>query len=175
MSSGKTTVKVFGGTVGYVAADPKNSIKNNLPYGNVFGGSAGEAAPNISNSPRYHYCPAFFSGYVNATDVNIGGYECTTAFTHNAKNYAVGDRMTYGELQTALEGSSYFVNGKPSTDYWKVIGPTKIYSSVYGGGQDGHVRRDTHVTVVAGEIGLAYNTDNQSLLKTTNLDDDQWL
>ena len=48
--------------------------------------------------------------------------------------------------------------------------------SVYGGGQDGHLRRDTHVTVNSGEIGLAYNTDNRTnVLKTSNLDDLQWL
>ncbi len=163
LSSGKTTVKVFGGTVGYIAEDPTVSMKNNLPYGNVFGGSAGEAAPEIAEYPRYLYSPAFFSGYVNETDVNIGGYECTTAFTHNEKNYAVGDRMTFGELQTALDGSSYFVNGKPSTNHWKVIGPTKIYSSVYGGGQDGHVRRDTKVTVIGGEIGIPYNATSISI------------
>ena len=184
LNSGITSVKVFGGTVGYVAADPKNSIKNNLPYGNVFGGSAGEAAPNVpqSLSPRYKYCPAFFSGYVNETDVNIGGYECITAFSHDDKNYAVGDTMTLGELQKALAGSEYLVNSKPNTTYWKVIGPTKIYGSVYGGGQDGHVRRDTHVTVVAGEIGLAFTPENRALLKTNTLssitdelDNDQWL
>lgn len=175
LSSGKTTVKVFGGTVGYIAEDPTVSMKNNLPYGNVFGGSAGEAAPEIAEYPRYLYSPAFFSGYVNETDVNIGGYECTTAFTHNEKNYAVGDRMTFGELQTALDGSSYFVNGKPSTNHWKVIGPTKIYSSVYGGGQDGHVRRDTKVTVIGGEIGIPYNATYISLLNTDNLDDPQWV
>ena len=175
LSSGKTTVKIFGGTVGYIAEDPTESIKNNLPYGNVFGGSAGEAAPEIAEDPRYLYSPAFFSGYVNETDVNIGGYECTTAFTHNEKNYAVGDRMTFGELQTALDGSSYFVNGKPSTNHWKVIGPSQIYSSVYGGGQDGHVRRDTKVTVIGGEIGVAYNSTNQGTLQTDNLDDPQWV
>ena len=181
MSSGKTTVKVFGGTVGYVDADPKNSIKNNLPYGNVFGGSAGEAAPNVPQnlSPRYHYCPAFFSGYVNETDVNIGGYECISTFTHSKKTYKVGDRMTLGELQTALAGSSYLVNGKPNPTYWTTVGPTRIYGSVYGGGQDGHVRRDTHVTVVAGEIGVPYDVDGDktyyNMLKTADLDDDQWL
>ena len=63
LSSGKTNVKVFGGTVGDLS-DPTKK-KNFLPYGNVFGGSAGEAAPNVPVSlrPRYHYCPAFFSGY----------------------------------------------------------------------------------------------------------------
>ena len=98
LSSGKTTVKVLGGTVGYIdATDPTVSMKNQLPYGNVFGGSAGEAAPNIAQTPRYEYSPAFFSGFVNETDVTIG-----------------------------QAGS----------------GPT-ILGSVYGGGQDGHVRRDT--------------------------------
>jgi hypothetical protein len=129
LSSGKATVKVFGGTVGYIDADPTKSMKNELPYGNVFGGSAGEAAPNIAEDPRYEYSPAFFSGYVNQTDVTIG-----------------------------QAGS----------------GPT-ILGSVYGGGQDGHVRRDTKVTVLGGEIGVPYNSTNQTLLKTDNLDSPQWL
>ncbi len=137
LSSGKTTVKVLGGTVGYInKADPSKSIKNNLPYGNVFGGSAGEAAPNVdrSLSPRYHYCPSFFSGYVNETDVTIG---------------AIG-----------------------------TTGPT-ILGSVYGGGQDGHVRRWTQVEVNSGTIGLPFNSVNQGILgnlKTAdNKDNTQWL
>ena len=91
LNSGKTFVKVFGGTVGYInATDPSKSMKNDLPYGNVIGGSAGEAAPNISEMPRYLYSPAFFSGYVNETDVNIGGYKCKTAYS----TYHVGDSIT---------------------------------------------------------------------------------
>ena len=130
LSSGKTTVKVLGGIVGYIdATDPTVSMKNQLPYGNVFGGSAGEAAPNIAQTPRYLYSPAFFSGFVNETDVTIG-----------------------------QAGS----------------GPT-ILGSVYGGGQDGHVRRDTKVTVLGGEIGVPYNSTNQTLLKTDNLDSPQWI
>ena len=130
LSSGKTTVKVLGGIVGYIdATDPTVSMKNQLPYGNVFGGSAGEAAPNIAQTPRYLYSPAFFSGFVNETDVTIG-----------------------------QAGS----------------GPT-ILGSVYGGGQDGHVRRDTKVTVLGGEIGVPYNSTNQTLLQTDNLDSPQWI
>jgi hypothetical protein len=129
LSSGKATVKVFGGTVGYIDADPTKSMKNELPYGNVFGGSAGEAAPNIADDPRYEYSPAFFSGYVNETDVTIG----------------------------TAEG-----------------GPT-ILGSIYGGGQDGHVRRDTKVTVLGGEIGVPYTQSNQTLLQTDTLDSPQWM
>ena len=139
LHSGKATVKVLGGTVGYVnETNPVLSMKNELPYGNVFGGSAGEAAPNIAETPRYLYSPAFFSGYVNETDVTIG------------KTRA--DFATDGDYET------YLASGTP-----------KILASVYGGGQDGHVRRDTRVVVNNGEIGMPYNDTNRTLLQTTGL------
>ena len=140
LNSGKTTVQVLGGIVGY-ENDPTKT-KNNLPYGNVFGGSAGEAAPNVpaSASPRYLYCPAFFSGYVNETDVTIG---------------------TSGQVTDENAGKPGYA--------------PKILCSVYGGGQDGHVRRDTKVTVYSGEIGMPYTTENQALLNTDNLDDPMWM
>jgi hypothetical protein len=148
LNSGKTTVKVLGGTVGYIdATDPTVSMKNQLPYGNVFGGSAGEAAPNIANDPRYEYSPAFFSGYVNETDVTIG---------KSRSDFATDD-----------EFNTYLSNGAP-----------KIYASVYGGGQDGHVRRDTKVTVNSGEIGVPYKSTSDSrtaLLTNYGLDDPQWM
>lgn len=139
LHSGKATVKVLGGTVGYVnETNPVLSMKNELPYGNVFGGSAGEAAPNIAETPRYLYSPAFFSGYVNETEVTIG------------KTRA--DFATDGDYET------YLASGTP-----------KILASVYGGGQDGHVRRDTRVVINNGEIGMPYNDTNRTLLKTTGL------
>ena len=49
MNSGICTVKILGGTVGYTGT------KDGLPYGNVFGGCRGDAAPNITESPRYLY------------------------------------------------------------------------------------------------------------------------
>ncbi|MGC8140618.1 hypothetical protein ACP3W2_24445, partial [Salmonella enterica] len=67
LNSGKATVNIVGGTVGTAGGE-----KDDLPTGNVFGGCRGEAAPNIPNTPRYHYAPSFFSGYVNMTDVTIG-------------------------------------------------------------------------------------------------------
>ena len=162
LSSGKATVKVLGGIVGY----PDNSEKNNMPYGNVFGGSAGEAAPNIVESPRYLYSPAFFSGYVNETDVTIGGgYRCTTACTIGGISYKVGDTVTAEEFNAFGSGESN----------WTAITAPKIYASVYGGGQDGHVRRDTKVTVNNGEIGLKYDETNRGLLKADDINDPQWL
>ena len=141
LNSGKTTVKVLGGIVGYIDADPTKSMKNELPYGNVFGGSAGEAAPNLPDvSDLYLYSPAFFSGYVNETDVTIG---------------------TSGQATDEHAGETGYA--------------PLIYGSVYGGGQDGHVRRDTKVTVYSGEIGKPYNATNISLLKTDDLDSPQWM
>ena len=147
LNSGETKVIVTGGQVGYVkSSDPSDTMKDGLPYGNVYGGCRGEAAPNILDSPRYKYCPGFFSGYANVTNVTIG-----------------------------TEGS---------TD-----GPT-IYGSVYGGGQDGHVRRDATVTVYGGEIGLPFNETNRDIFNPDTdpdpevvkkksleeeLDDPQWL
>jgi len=131
---------VLGGIVGYVnKANPAESTKGLLPYGNVFGGSAGEAAPNVANDPRYEYSPAFFSGYVNETDVTIG---------------------TSGQETDADAGKT----GKAP----------RILGSVYGGGQDGHVRRDAKVTVYSGEIGVPYTSENQGVLGS-NPDDPQWM
>jgi hypothetical protein len=161
LGSGKTTVNVISGTVGYIdESNPENSMKNELPYGNVIGGSAGEAAPNIAKEPRYEYTPAFFSGYVNETDVTIGGYRCKTAYG----DYKVNDCITAEQYNALTDNQAN----------WELVGPT-IYASVYGGGQDGHVRRDTKVTVIGGEIGKPYNSTNISLLKTNDLDDPQWL
>ena len=163
LNSGKTTVNVIGGTVGIV----NTALKEGLPYGNVFGSSRGEAAPNVPVSlrPRYQYCPGFFSGYVNETDVNIGGYRCKTGYTSGDITYSVGDKLTaeqYGKLTSADKAK------------WELTGPT-IRGSVYGGGQDGHVRRDTKVTMYSGEIGLPYTSANQTLLQTSDLDNALWL
>ena len=106
LNSGICTVNITGGTVGYTGT------KDGLPYGNVFGGCRGEAAPNIVETPRYLYSPEFYVGYANETRVTIGAEGSTT-------------------------------------------GP-RIFGSVYGGGQDGHVRRDAKVTINSGEIGSTY-------------------
>ena len=156
LSSGQTYVSVTGGTVGYIdEADPEASFKDGLPYGNVFGGCRGESAPNVPDdvAPRYQYIPSFYSGYVNETDVKIG--KALADFT--------------GET-AAADYAAYVATGAP-----------KILGSVYGGGQDGHVRRWTHVTVNNGDIGLPYTDANRTLLKTNTrsrsaeLDNPQWL
>jgi len=177
MSSGITNVSITGGRVGFMpdyntpieytsytthangntlgdntanANDyykllKKIIYKDDLPTGNVFGGSRGTTAPDVGKlSPRYEFVPEFYLGYVNETNVVIGGTG---------------------------------------------TGPT-LLGSVYGGGQDGHVRRDTKVNIVKGKIGIEYSIANRKLVGTlaysaadgdaatsdhTDITDDQWL
>ena len=185
LNSGNTEVDVIGGEIGYVdTTDPNKSMyplkdkkpyDASLPYGNVFGGCRGESAPNISETPRYHYSPEFFSGYVNETKVTIGGYKCKTAYS----TYNVGDCITASEFDALA--SNVQAN-------WEKTNP-KILASVFGGGQDGHVRRDTHVIINSGEIGLPFTDEPDEngvkyrtlFGKTANtpineeLDNHQWL
>ena len=143
LGSGICTVNITGGTVGYIdTSDPSKTMYSNLPYGNVFGGSRGASAPNIKESPRYLYSPEFFLGYVNETIVNIG----------------IAAKPASG----TTEGGDY-VAAIPAS------GPT-IAGSVYGGGMDGHVRRDATVTINGGTIGRAYTGNG-----TTDLNNAEWL
>ena len=134
LNSGRTYVTVTGGTIGSV-----DGFKDLMPMGNVFGGCRGMPAPNVTESPRYHYCPEFFTGYVNDANVIIG-----TAKQSNADAGGTGKAP-------------------------------RIYGSVYGGGQDGHVRRDATVTVYSGEIGNIYNSANTAAVGTDDMNDSQWL
>ena len=115
-SSGIATININGGQLGMLpidtvvggTLDPKSVVKDNIPYGSVFGGCRGQVV-----EPHNNNISDDFFGFINKTDVTIGSNTSTP--------------------------------GKPL-----------IYGSVYGGGQDGHVRRKTNVTVNAGEIGLEY-------------------
>ena len=154
-NSGNTYVNVFGGEIGSMA------LWDDLPAGNIFGGCRGMAAPNLRESYRYLYNPEWLNGYTNETHVNIGGYRCIEAHS----TYSVGDCMTAEDYKTTF----------PSGDsHWELVGP-KIYGSVYGGAQDGRVRRDAHVTVAAGEIGVPYTSANKTTFGTSDLDNAQWL
>ena len=168
LNSGKSTVKITGGKVGYVDPEhPGDYVKDGLPYGSVFGGCRGESAPNIQETPRYHYCPEFFTGYVNETDVTIGGYRCIKTCTDSKSHtYAVGDVVALNDLKTAFELGE---NDTPDATCWVKDGVPEIRGSVYGGGQDGHVRRDTYVKIYDGVIGVPFTGT------TADLDKAEWL
>ena len=125
-NSGKTTVSIIGGQVGYIDSEhPEKTLKDDLPYGNIYGGCRGQGAAEVSELDKN---PDFYVGYVNETSVTIGDA------THSPV----------------------------------------IYGSVYGGGQDGHVRRDTKVTIYNGEIGALYNTATDAI-GALPVTDKQWL
>ena len=175
LNSGNTYVNVFGGEIGSTA------LWDDLPAGNIFGGCRGMAAPNLRESYRYLYNPQWLNGYTNETHVTIGGgYECIKACTDkDSKTHAVGEKMSLDELQDLFAGLTDIVaaNGTPSVTYWTKMSGTgpKIYGSVYGGAQDGRVRRDAHVVVNVGEIGVPYNSTYQTAFGTSDLDNAQWL
>jgi hypothetical protein len=130
--SGKTTVSVTGGQVGYIdSTTPQNTLKDDLPYGNIYGGCRGQGTAEVDG---INTNPDFYVGYVNETEVTIG---------------------TAGALSSN----------------------PRIYGSVYGGGQDGHVRRDTKVTINNGEIGSPYTSTEaaNALVKTTDINNAQWM
>ena len=136
LNSGKTNVSITGGEVGFLPAESTGIdavVKDDLPTGNIFGGCRGQAAVDVPN-PTFDTNPDFFLGYVNETNVKIGLTE--DEFEANKTNEPY---KTYGTYET-----------------YKTEGTPKIRGSVYGGGQDGHVRRSTKVTVNNGEIGIPY-------------------
>ena len=154
LNSGKTTLNILGGEIG------STKLWDNLPAGNIFGGCRGLAAPEITNDPRVYYCPDFYIGYVNETEVNIGGYQCKTAYG----DYQVGD---------IIEAKDYNLMSDGDKAKWEATVP-RIWGSVYGGAQDGHVRRDAHVIMNSGEIGVPY-IDTYQTSFGTDLDNVQWL
>ena len=142
LASGNTFVTVLGGEIGSTA------LWDELPAGNIFGGSRGMAAPNLRETSRHLYNPEWLNGYVNETHVNIGGYKCTTGYGTGAGAHAKDEVITVADYEALASEDK---------GNWTLSGP-KIYGSVYGGPQDGRVRRDTHVAVYAGEIGLPFTT-----------------
>ena len=191
LNSGICYVNVFGGNIG------STSVMEGLPAGNIFGGSHGMPAPSLRESSRYLYNPEWLNGYTNETYVTIGGgYKCIqTCKDKNNKEHAVGEMLSLHELQELFKGKTDIVaaNGTPNVSYWTLdnVSVPKIWGSVYGGSQDGRIRRDAHVIVNAGDIGLPYTDANRTLLDMENkstsitsltneqlsaeLDDPQWL
>ena len=68
LNSGLSSITITGGTIG-----TSNGVQDNLPTGNVFGGSRGRAAADVGRlSPRYEYAPDFYLGYTNNTEIILG-------------------------------------------------------------------------------------------------------
>ena len=175
LSSGKTYLTITGGTIGRLESD----LWDGLPSGCVFGSSRGISAPNITNFDKItpEYCPEFFAGYVNETFMTIGGdYKCVKQFMKDGVMYVPGRTMSARQAEALFTAQEI-------EDNWvslPVDGP-RIYGSVYGGGQDGHVRREAHMIINKGEIGVPYTVENRAALGTSGmslleeLNDPRWM
>ena len=175
LSSGKAYLTITGGTIGRLESD----LWDGLPSGSVFGSSRGISAPNITNFDKItpEYCPEFFAGYVNETFMTIGGdYKCVKQFMKDGVMYVPGRTMSTRQAEALFTAQEI-------EDNWVSLpgdGP-RIYGSVYGGGQDGHVRREAHMIINKGVIGVPYTNENRTALGTSSmslskeLDDPRWM
>ena len=75
-----------------------------------------------------------------------------------------------------LYAPAYFLGwvNRPTVIIGDANGGPQVYGSVYGGGQDGHVRASAYVLVNNGTIGLQYNEANIALQGTTDKENIQW-
>ena len=133
LNSGNTFVTIKGGQLGYLnPSDPTKVIKDGLPYGSVYGGCRGITT---------HDVPRELHPRIKYCPEDFLGYVNKT-------------HVVIGEVSTGSTGGG-------TGDGMRTTEEPLLYGSVYGGGEDGHVRWDTHVTINKGEIGADFgNTDH---------------
>ena len=153
INGGNVVRSVFGG--GNLASVGKGN------YIGLVGGENATAADDIAFAKECGHTNVFING---GTLGMLNPDDPTKAFKDNIPYGSVfgGSR---GEVMAPVaneEDLFGYVNytfveiGVPEE-----VGP-RLYGSVYGGAQDGHVRWDTKVTVNSGKIGVIYGEDNVS-------------
>ena len=194
-----TAGKVYGNT--YVTIDSGFVVRN------VFGGGnrASVGKGNYSGGPgdyqQVGYGERWTSGNANTlrpllhrsgnTYVTINGGQIGTAngdkdglptgnvFGSSRGEPAPNVRQTlsprilyYPEFFLGYINNSYIKIGDKNLDK-----APRLYGSVYGGGQDGHVRVGTNVVINKGEIGNAYVSPDSArrLVDTADMNHFQWL
>ena len=148
---GNTNVTMDGGTVKYNVYGGGNMAS--VGKGNYIG--YGEQQTGLTSGPEPS---AFTSGICN---VAINGGTVGTDGTDNGFVYGSSKGITFPTVtQTPRYDYSrdFFLGYSNKTNV--TIGTTgspTIYGSVFGGGEDGHVRCNTEVTVSNGTIGREYD------------------
>jgi len=148
MNSGKTNVNVKAGTVGFMLTNSTAVI----PSGGAATtfGAYGDKAKLIK--------------VVTKDDLPTGN------IFGGCRGQAAAEVMSKADM--TFEKSPYFFLGyvnETAVTIGDGSGGPRIYGSIYGGGQDGHVRRGTNVTVNKGEIGIPYNNAYRTLLGTNGM------
>ena len=118
-------------------------------------------------------------GYINTEDPLSSMYPYNSSASLPYGNVFGGCRgesaPNISESPRYLYSPEFFVGYVNETEVIIEGNNTKILGSVYGGGMDGHVRRDASVTINGGEIGLPFTEANQTKVKTDDLTNIQWL
>ena len=155
MNSGKTDVKVKGGVVGFMLTD--DVYVKPLDGGATTYSAFGEKSKLIKVCSKDDL----------PTGNVFGG--CRGVAAAETMDVLTNPYLYLGYVNEA---------GVTIGDGALAKGP-RIYGSVYGGGQDGHVRRGTNVTVNKGEIGIPYDEGVETPVYTaffgTDLDNLHWL
>ena len=172
LSSGKSNVSITSGTIGFMATNETtvkllnadNETYSTSTYGTV-----------LENADKKKALIKTMSKDNLPTGNVFGG--CRGESARNV-NPTLSPRYQY-----CPEFYAGYVNETKVTigDGEASAGP-RIYGSVYGGGQDGHVRRSTNVIINKGEIGVPYLDTYRTLFGTISetdiykeLDNLHWL
>ena len=159
---GNATVNINGGTIrhnvyggGSLASTGDITDENGvIVYHDVDGNPTGEATVNISGgligmSPLLDICKNGGDTYSGLNNGQVYG---------GARGVAAGPGQTAGSVE-----SEYVLMAYVHDTQVNVSGTAKVFGSVFGGGANGHVSRNTVVNVSGGEIGT-----NPSVIGTTS-------
>ena len=117
-------------------------------------------------------------GYVGALGSEKDGLPTGNVFGGCRGEAAPFDQTTPRYLYSPAYFLGYVNNTTVNIGSSVVATPTasspRIYGSVYGGGQDGHVRGKTVVNINDGVIGCQYNSTNITLQGTDDKEADMW-
>ena len=109
-------------------------------------------------------------GYIDESDPSNSMYPWNSTASLPYGNVFGGCRgesaPNITESPRYLYSPEFFVGYANETQVTIEGNNTKILGSVYGGGMDGHIRRDASVIIKGGEIGLPFTDANRALLKT---------
>jgi hypothetical protein len=193
---GNTEVVMTGGTV--IRNVYGGGNMGSVGKGNYAGGSDdyseagyGEKVSNLWDGNN-KFSQAFLSSGKCKVTVSGGtiGYIDTSNPSNSMYPYNSSASLPYGNVFGGCRGESapnisdsprylyspeFFVGYANETEVTIEGSTTKILGSVYGGGMDGHVRRDAHVIIKGGEIGIPFDATNKSNVQTEDPEDIQWL
>ena len=179
MKSGETEVSITGGTVGFLLSGTTRVMQIDTSTGSQSqaGTTTDESQTQVGTASADYelYAKKVCSKDDLPTGNVFGGCRGEAA---RSVPMSLSPRYYYcPEYYAGFSNETSVTIGDANA----TSGP-RLYGSVYGGGQDGHVRRSTNVIINKGEIGLAYDADlttddtkNVTLLGTADLNNLHWL